>query len=178
MEYNVRAIPKAEFLHYVDLVTRSMQSRRSDVKGNKLIVNRVTEDYAEFDPFQKELKTHQATNVGEAWPLYDRIWLKPGRDVAVMRITAIHEISHLAEKGCSHGPKWRRVFGVALAYHLREGGVSEQGVWDEIERLAVNRYREYRQFTPQGAYNNPAEFDRKCRAEVDSIYRASRRAHA
>lgn len=176
MEYNVTAIPKDEFLHYRELVLRSMASRRTDVKATKLVINRVTEDYAEFDPLKPEKfrrKILRSSIVGQAWPAFRRIWIKPGRGIEETRITAIHEISHLGELSCAHAPKWRRVFGVALAYHAREQGRDEASVKQAIADLAVYRYRKYREWTPQGQWNSYAEYLRKCDAEVDSIYRAS-----
>lgn len=174
MEYNVTAIPKDEFLHYVELVQRSMDSRRSDVKATKLDINRVTEDYKEFDPFANEAKILRSSTVGQAWVGFGRIWMKPGRSLPETRVTAIHEISHLAEKDQAHGPKWRRVFCVALAHHLRERGNDEYQVKAAI-RDHVRRYRKYRMDTPQGNRNPYSEYLNKVDAEVNSIYRASRK---
>lgn len=172
MEYNVDAIPKDEFLHYVELVKRSMASRRTDVKASKLEINRVTQDYKEFDPFARRVRD---TLVGQAWPAFGRIWIKPYRGLEETRITAIHEIAHLGEKSCAHGPKWRRVFGVALAYHAREIGRDEASVREAIADFTVNRYRHYREYTPQGNFNPYTKYREVCRAEIDSIYKASRK---
>lgn len=172
MEYNVEAIPKDEFLHYVDLVDRSMKSRRSDVKSPKLEINRVTDDYKEFDPFATPAKIRNNTTVGQAWGIFKRIWIKPGRGMAEMRVTAIHEIAHLAEANQAHGPKWRRVFCVAHAYHLREQGVPEEAIQKAI-LATVTRYRKWREYTPQGHYNPWSEYCKKAMAEADSIYKAS-----
>lgn len=176
MEYNFDAIPKSEFLHYRSLVERAMTRRRTDVKANELNITQVTGDYKEYDPFQRDDKRIlRSSIVGQAWPGFDRIWLRPGRSLEETRVTCIHEIAHLGETSCSHGPKWRRVFGVALAYHLREIGRNETAIRIAIEDKVVRRYRHYRAYTPQGKFNSWTAYNDKVMDEVRSIHKASKR---
>lgn len=173
MRYDVAEIPEEEFRHYMELVTRAMTSRRSKRSTRELNIGLVTNDYKQFDPTVSDAKIRKQTLVGQAW--LNRIWIKSGRGIGETRITAIHEISHLGEKSCAHGAKWRKIFGMSLAFHMREQGKTENQIIEAIGELAVYRYRKYRRYTPQGDINPWREYRRKCDTEVDDIYRASTR---
>jgi hypothetical protein len=112
--------------------------------------------------------------VGFAWNGTGKMWVKPGRPDFDMKRTTLHELSHLRVNTESHGPKFRRVFGVALAMYMHSIGKDWVDIRREISAI-VYRYRRYRAFTPQGRYNSPRDYQDRCFTEIETITKAAKR---
>lgn len=173
MHYNIREIPEAEFNRMRYFVERAYQrvNRRGPV--GPVDINVATTDAHDLTISPKRKKrVLNDRYAGFAFQPENDIWLKGGRSAFDMRRTAIHEIAHLRSEGDTHGPKWRKTFGIAWAMWMREHGHS----WAEVRKeIADNtyRYRKYRAWTPKGEYNIYSEFTAKVQKEIDDVFRAA-----
>jgi hypothetical protein len=170
--YDVKSLSIQEFERMRKFVEQAyLLSLRSPKGISPMNLHLVTENLGRT-MFTGKPGVAEAKYFGFAWPEFGHIWLRPGREERDVARTAIHELSHLRVTGQSHGSKWRRVFGVALAMYRNDCG----DYWSEIS-LEIYRYvmpyRKYRRFTPQGEYVSPVDHSRKVQAERDEIYRAA-----
>lgn len=161
MEYRVSKISKDEFLRLWDIV---LLARDGTIKcGGPLPLSRVSdrvEDFCEEDRLAISAPGYVGMYYNDG-----QIWLKPDEPFAELQQTAIHELAHHEVPIENHGPKWRRVFGTALALHLRECGESWPDIRFEVGRQVVYPYLNHRTVT------DPVEQAWKERKEVDSIIR-------
>jgi hypothetical protein len=116
----------------------------------------------------------QEQYVGWAWTDRGLMWVKPGRSPFEMQRTTLHELAHLRVAKESHGSKWRRTFGVALALHMRTTGQDWAKISWEVSNI-VTHYRKFRKYTPQGRVNNYQEYREKCYKESREILWAAKR---
>jgi len=154
--------------------TANKDSRKTKLPIPPLFLSRVTHDLDELPGHSVSQKDRTTTAVGLAWPGLGLMWVKSSRDLMDVQRTTIHELTHLRVAAEAHGPKWRRVFAVALAQWLHHKGMP----WEEIRReigQVVYRYRKYRQFTPQGRYNPYAQYLNRCEKEYRDLERIARR---
>ena len=176
--YNIPDIPSYEFWEFRKFVETayvdSLRSQAARRKVEPLDVKMATSDLTEIPPFLRGKARADGKFVGYVWHNSGHMWVKPGRDSFDVRRTAIHELAHLRVQGESHGPKFRRVFGVALALWMRSKGHAWSVIRTEISTL-VHRYRHYRKWTPQGRYNSYDSYWDRVRDEVNSIEQAARR---
>jgi len=178
-KYNMPELSQIEFERfrgYVEDAYRDSLRGKPFVEPNQLQI--VSQDLYDIPQTAKELKhSQQDRYVGWAWTGRGHMWVKPGRPQFDMQRTTIHELAHLRVNAESHGPKWRRTFGVALAMHMRSIGKS----WDEVQREIADliyRYRKYRKYTPQGDLNLYGNYRAKCYDEIKDIMWAARRVCA
>lgn len=175
-QYNIPEIPYVQFTQFwsfVEAAYRDSLRGKPYVKPMELL--QATSELDEIPSFLKNKSTRaDGKYVGYAWHGQGRMWVKPGREHFDIRRTAIHELAHLRVEGESHGPKFRRVFGVALAVYMRSIGRSETQIRFEIREI-ISRYRHHRTWTPQGRYNSWSMHQDKVYAELESIYKASLR---
>lgn len=178
-EYNIPEVPYVQFTQFWSFVEAAY---RDSLKGKPYVkpmeVLQATSELSEIPEFLRgRSTTADGKYVGYAWGGSGRMWVKPGRHHFDIRRTTIHELAHLRVSGQSHGPKFRRVFGVALALYMRSIGKN----WSEIQfeiRSIVTRYRHYRAWTPQGRYNSYSAYQDKVYAEVQAIQKAARRVYS
>lgn len=161
MQYQVQDLSKDEFLRLWDIVLIARDG--TNKCGGPMPLSRVSdrvEDFCEED-------RHSISAPGYVGMYYSdgQIWLKPGEPFSELQQTALHEIAHHEVPTENHGPKWRKVFGTALALHLRECGYAWPGVRFEVGRQAVYPYLHHRTVT------DPVEQVWKERKEVDHIVR-------
>lgn len=174
-QYNLPTVPRSDFetmRKYVEKAYR--ESFRKPPSVNPAIVSQVTQDFDEMPAHMVSREDRKGKAVGLAWTGTGHIWVKAGRELPETQRTLIHELSHLRVADQAHGPKWRRVCGVATALWFHNQGVPWEEVRREVGRI-VYAYRKYRQFTPQGRYNSYAEYLNKCEAEYRKIEFAARR---
>lgn len=148
-------------------------SIRGNIKPAPLELTIATQNLSRT-PFRAKSGKAEGKYVGFAWPGTGNMWVKPGRPDFDMKRTTIHELSHLRVNGESHGPKFRRVFGVALAMYMHSLGREWSEIRSEISTL-VYRYRHYRAWTPQGRFNNYRDYQDRCWEEIDTIVKAAKR---
>lgn len=163
MEYRVTSLSKEEFLRLWDLVLIARGDIRYPIPYHPVALYRVSErleDFCETD--------RPAISGDEYVGMYyhdGQIWLKPDQPYSEMQDTALHELAHHEIPDEAHGPKWRKVYGTALALHLRESGYG----WDETRYMlyagVVAPNRVFRKI------DHPEEQRRIIRAEVNRIIR-------
>lgn len=171
MEYNVKSLPKEEFLRLWDLVLIAREGVRMPFHWEPATalyrVSDRLEDFSETD--------RPAISGNEFVGMYyhdGQIWFKPDESYRDMQDTALHEIAHHEVPHEAHGPTWRKVYGSAFALYLRECGYG----WDEIRHLVyagvVAPNRVFRKIS------DPVEQRRIIRAESRAIVRhAKSRMH-
>jgi hypothetical protein len=168
MEYNVKSLPKEEFLRLWDLVLIARDGVRMPFHWEPATalyrVSDSVEDFGETD--------RPAISNDEFVGMYyhdGQIWLKPDQSYRDMQDTVLHEIAHHEVPHEAHGRTWRLVFGTAYALYLRENGHS----WDEIRHYlyagVVAPNRVFRSIV------DPAEQRRVIRAEVVRITRQAKK---
>lgn len=174
--YNMPELNRIEFERfrgYVEIAYRDTLKGKQYVEPTQL--NIVSQNLLDIPQTARQLKhSQQDRYVGFAWPHRGDMWVKPGRSRFDMQRTTIHELAHLRVNLESHGPKWRRTFGVALAMHMCDLGYT----WDEIQReiaAIVDRYRKWRKYTPQGKFNYYGDYRERCYNEIKDIMWAARR---
>jgi hypothetical protein len=167
MYYNVGDLSKDEFLRLWDLVLIA----REDVTIPQLWATPVPlrqvsdreEDFSEKDRAFINKRDHVGMYA------YDgQIWMKPGEPFHDMQDTVLHELSHHEVPHECHGPTWRKVFGTALALHLRECGAS----WGEVHCAVEDVVWSYRKARNIKVF---AEQARVRRAEAECIVRSAKR---
>lgn len=172
--YNIPDVHQYEFERFRAFVETAY---RDSLKGKPYVepvkVVRATSDLEEIPKYMRG-KTNTDTTVGYAWHNTGQMWVKGGRAPIDVCRTTIHELAHLRVTAQSHGPKWRRTFGVALAQWLRGEGKDWLFVQHEVSNL-VWQYRKYRRYTPQGCHNTYGEYRSRVFAEINDIMWAAKR---
>lgn len=140
MDYNVTEFPKEEFLRLWDIVLIAREGIETPWGPSALYrVSQRIEDFAETDrpAILKPGYSGMYYNDGQ-------IWMNREESFREKQDTALHELAHHEVPHEAHGATWRKVYGTALAFHLRECGES----WDAISQLihthAVWPYRSFR----------------------------------
>lgn len=130
MEYNVKSLPKEEFLRLWDLVLIARDGVRMPFHWEPATaLYRVSDRLEDFSTTDRPAITRDSF-VGMYF--HDgQIWFKPDESYRDLQDTALHELAHHEVPHESHGPTWRKVYGSALALYLRECGHS----WDEIRHI-------------------------------------------
>lgn len=176
-EYNMPELHQYEFEQFRAFVEEAYRdSIRGNIKPAPMEITTVTMDLDDLPRNYAGVgHKHKRHNyVGFAWNGTGKMWVKPGRPDFDMKRTTIHELSHLRVNVESHGPKFRRVFGVALAMYMWR----QEKDWSEIRReisTLVYRYRHYRAWTPQGRFNNYRDYQDRCFEEIETIFKAAQR---
>jgi hypothetical protein len=164
MDYNVTDFPKEEFLRLWDIVLLARTGTLSP--PYPIPLHRVSdrlEDFAETD--------RPAITNGEYVGMYyhdGQIWLKPGESFREMQDTVLHELSHHEVAYEAHGPRWREVYGTALALYLRESGYKWQEIYYVVWQNVIAPYRGFRKFT------DPEQQRQIIRGEVTRIIRQAK----
>lgn len=162
MEYNVQCLPKEEFLRLWDLVLIVRDGVRMPFHWEPAtVLYRVSDRQEDFSETDKPAISQ---------PGYDgmyfhdgQVWFNRNLSFTELQDTALHELTHHEVPHEVHGPTWRKVFGTALALHLRECGDSWDEIRHAIETQVVWPYRRFRTIV------DPAEQTRIGRAEIQRI---------
>lgn len=166
--YDMPELSQVEFeqmRNFVEVAYR--HSIRSGIRPAPMELVKATQTLNDT-PFHGKRAHAEGRYNGFAWSTVGQMWVKPGRPAFDMKRTTLHELSHLRVTGESHGPKFRRVFGVALTLFMKSLGHSESEIHRELSNL-VYRYRKYRAMTPQGRYNSRRDYQDRCYAEIREI---------
>jgi hypothetical protein len=146
MEYNVKDFPKKEFLRLWDLVLIARDGVRMPFHWEP-----ATTLYRVSDRLEDFCETNRpALASGEFVGMYvhdGAIWMKPDESFRDMQDTALHEIAHHEVPHEAHGPTWRKVFGTAYVFYLRELGYDWGAVRHTLHTGVVSSHRVFRSVT-------------------------------
>lgn len=176
-EYNMPELNQFEFERFRAFVEDAYRdSIRGNIKPPAMELTTVTMDLDELPKHYAGVANRSKNHnyVGFAWGGTGKMWVKPGRPEFEMKRTTLHELSHLRVNVESHGPKFRRVFGVALAMYMRWLGKDWVDIRREVSAI-VYRYRHYRAGTPQGRFNNYRDYQDRSFEEIEAITTAAKR---
>lgn len=176
-EYNMPELNQLEFERFRSFVEDAYrESIRGNIRPAPMEITTATMDLDQLPKHYAGVgnRSKNSNYVGFAWGGTGKMWVKPGRPEFEMKQTTLHELSHLRVNIESHGPKFRRVFGVSLALYMRWLGKDWLDIRREISDI-VRRYRHYRAWTPQGRYNNPRDYQNRCFEETETILKAAQK---
>lgn len=126
MRYEVKALPVERFNHLRRIVHATVRTSRL---GEQRIVPKmahVTDKTYKTMPgnMHAMAKTKGFNGLTHTWFKHTIVWVNPELRGHTLEVTMLHELCHaynLDSIGCSadaHGPKWRRLFGMALLHYL------------------------------------------------------------
>jgi len=140
MDYNITDFPKEEFLRLWDLVLIAREGTHTPWQPAALYrVSERIEDFAETD-------RSAILKPGYSGMYYNdgQIWMNREERFRDKQDTALHELVHHEIPHEAHGNTWRKVYGTALALHLRECGESWNVIRSLIHTRAILPYRTFR----------------------------------
>lgn len=182
--YRLKSVPRDEYYNVLSLVLGTATLRRSDCQADIQLPRLVTDDVEQLPASrQGYVRKSMATNSlhGCAWTGPGFIWLNPDRSSESIRRTLIHEICHLAVVDQSHGPKWRRLFGMSWAHYELEDNTHSVYMRNRLAREAVARvvanYRHHRMVNKHGVRVTYDQYCDNLQRESTAILGTALRKH-
>jgi hypothetical protein len=168
MDYNLTDFPKEEFLRLWDLVLVAREG--ITVPQKTAALSRVSERIEDFSETDRPAISKPGF---EGMYYFDgQIWFKPGQSFRDKQDTALHELAHHEVPHEAHGSTWRKVFGIALVFHLRECGYEWDRIVHEIRYQVVQPNYRQRDLTARKKANQTmqSEVDRIVRLAQDKMH--------